>query len=540
MNEPMGVSRQLRWLWIALLFVSVCGCQDELGTGGTGELIVPNQRLRELEPIALSAASQPSTQPATAPAEEALSIEQCRQFALQNNLDLKVELLNPTIARTALTAEQARFEAVFFSSVNYASSRTLTGPGTAGPRVDELTPDVGLQIPLRTGGLIRIDEPFDQVHTHEVPAGPRTVYETGPQVSINQPLLRGGGIYVNTQPIRVAFYEYQRAQALTKLEVIRVLADVDRAYWRLYAARGALRVRRAEYESARAQLERARHQVDVGTGVEVDVIRAESGVADTLDSILTSENLVRMSERELKRILNRPGLGLETPTTVITATAPANFPYQLDPQRLADAALRQRMEMLDLELQIAEQASNVRVARNGLLPLVNASYSYGVSGLGTTPGGAFNQAWERTAAVHRAGLQLEIPIGNEVARSDLRRAMLNRMQALASREQRVVQIRKEVYDAVDTLQTDWQRTLSTHQRVILNRRTLDAEIRQFQAGLRTTTDVLIAQANLADAELSEVSAISDYQIAQVDIAFATGTVLGATRVVWDPTPAPKP
>ena len=64
---------------------------------------------------------------------------------------------------------------------------------------------------------------------------------------------------------------------------------------------------------------------------------------------------------------------------------------------------------------------------------------------------------------------------------------------------------------------------------------VDVETRQFDLGLRTSTDVLDAQTRLADARLSEIAAVTEYQIAQVDIAFATGTVLGASRVVWEPT-----
>jgi hypothetical protein len=36
-----------------------------------------------------------------------------------------------------------------------------------------------------------------------------------------------------------------------------------------------------------------------------------------------------------------------------------------------------------------------------------------------------------------------------------------------------------------------------------------------------------------------VNAIAEYQISQVDIAFAAGMVLGASNVTWDPIPAPK-
>ena len=70
--------------------------------------------------------------------------------------------------------------------------------------------------------------------------------------------------------------------------------------------------------------------------------------------------------------------------------------------------------------------------------------------------------------------------------------------------------------------------------------TYDFEIRQFEQGLRTSTEVLQAQTDLANAKLSEIASVADYEIAQVDIAFATGTVLGQSRVTWEAAPTPKP
>ena len=107
--------------------------------------------------------------------------------------------------------------------------------------------------------------------------------------------------------------------------------------------------------------------------------------------------------------------------------------------------------------------------------------------------------------------------------------------------------------AIDTLDVNWQRILASQQRTILAARVLDVEIRQFEQGIRTSTDVLNAQASLANAQLDEISAIAEYQIAQVDIAFAAGMIrhgddevtlldvgrlLRALRATWLP-PAPE-
>ena len=536
------------WLvFLVLLQIGLTGCQDNLGSGGTGEFVIPREELRRIDSLDLRtkvAATAPATQPTTAPAPQTvLSIEECRRLALQNNLDLKVALFNPAISHTSLTAAEAQFEAVFTGNLNGTTSRPPVTFGTLGTlgslraRVDEVSPSAGLQIPLVTGGTVRMNMPTDVQHFHE--PGQPNIWNTDPTVTINQPLLQGGGVYVNTQGIRIAFYEYQRSQATTKLEVTRVLADVDRAYWRLYAARGEEAVRKKAYDSAVAQLERARRQARAGVVAEVDVVRAESGVADTVEGLINAENDIRQAQRALKRILNEPTLPLDAPTVILPATPPGVFPYDLDVDHLTSAAMHQRMEMLDLELQIAEQTANVRVARNGLLPLVSLQYSYGITGLGSTFGESFSQVWQRSADTHQLSLQLSVPIGNEAARSKLRSAMLTRMQVLASKEQQALQIRQEIADALDTLRTDWQRIVAAHERVVLSSRTLDVEVRQFNIGLRTSTDVLIAQSDLANAQLAEVSAVSDYQIAQVDIAFATGTILGASHVDWQPVVEPK-
>jgi hypothetical protein len=46
--------------------------------------------------------------------------------------------------------------------------------------------------------------------------------------------------------------------------------------------------------------------------------------------------------------------------------------------------------------------------------------------------------------------------------------------------------------------------------------------------------VLDAASNVADAQSREVLALASYQIALVDLAFATGNSLGAARIRWQP------
>ncbi len=534
------------------VFAFQFGCRN-FGAGGTGELVIRPRILHEIDAADLQAYSQPApaltTQPTTmaltrpstrpAPEQHEVRIEDVRRLALRNNLDLRVELVNPSIAKTTLTEEQARFETLFTANADYARFDTPVESRLNSSQAENISGNVGVTVPLETGGTLDFRVPVNRFKTNNEFSVLNPAYESDFTATLTQPLLRGAGVAANANPIRLAFYDLQATEARTKLEIIRVLAEADRVYWRLYAAREALTVRKQEYDLATAQLERARRFVRAQQQAEVEIVRAESGVADTLEQIIIAENTVRDRQRDLKRTLNEAGLGMETDTILIPATAPSALYYKLDADQLAEAALAHRMEMLELELRIAADVANIDFARNQTLPLVTLDYSYNVNGLGRSFGESFALVDDRDFEDHHVGLHAEVPIGNEAARSRLRRAILNRVQRLATREQRALQIREEVYNATDQLEANWQRIVATRQRTVLAARVLEAETRQFELGLRTSTEVLDAQTKLANARLSEIVAVTEYQIAQIDVAFATGTLLGADNVVWTPTPQPK-
>jgi outer membrane protein len=354
------------------------------------------------------------------------------------------------------------------------------------------------------------------------------------ELSLSHNLLRGAGRRANTAALRIAGYNRQSVEAQTKLEVIRQLAAVDRAYWRLFQARRELEVAQQQYELAVEQEARAQRRVDAGLSPPIEVTRAQAGVAERLEAIITAQNNVLLRQRELKRIINLPGLTLDTPTMIVTSTPPDPVEYVFDTQELVARALDTRMEMLEMELRLAADAANIAFARNQTLPLLTLDYTYRINGLGGSAQDAFHTLQRNRFEDWELGLTAEIPLGNEAAKSRLRMAILQRLQRLATKEARRLAITEEVLNAVDAINAGWQRVLAARQSVILNRRALLGEQRQFDLGGSTSTDVLNAATRLAEAELSEARALADYQIAQVDLAFATGTLLGAAKVVWEP------
>src|SRR5262245_48466133 len=513
---------------------------------------VAMSRLRDIEPARLDRykATRPEPQVSPENVEKLrkrfdaleklpLPLEECRASALKNNLDLQVAVVDPAIAAERVSQEDARFESAFnlralWGEFDSATASQLT---SAQSRLVQVEPSV--TIPMRTGGTVSVGLPMAYNRTDNTFATLNPAYTSDLEFSISHPLLRNAGRRVNTAALRIAGYGAQASEARTKLEVIRQLAAVDRSYWRLYAAKRALEVTQQQYELATEQQSRAERRVRAGLSPEIEVTRAQAGVADRLGSIITSQNSVLLQQRELKRIINTPGLTIDTPTMVEPTTQPDPVEYVFDTHELSDAAVANRMEMLELELQLAADAANIDFSRNQTLPLVSLDYTYRINGLGSSIGKAFHQMADNDFTDWQLGLTAQVPLGNEAARSALRQAILVRIQRLSTKQARDLSIRQEVLNAADDITANWQRILAARQSVILNTRALQAEQRQFDVGSSTSTDVLDAAANLAQSQLTEIQALTAYQISQVDLAFATGTLLGASKVSWDTVAQPE-
>jgi len=525
---------------VAALFLA--GCEGFWDEGPVFE--VPPQKLRQVKTLNLPEQPQEPCEPAdnildineNSPDCLELSLEQCRALALKNNLDLKVQLISPAIAAERVSEEEAQFEAAFFANTTYAKTNTpvATTLDITGSNIDRSQTDLGVRLPLRTGTMVTFDLADNRTKTDSPYSIFNPSYGSDLSISISQPLLRNAGVRTNTYAIRLAKYERQITDARTKLEVIRVLAAADRVYWRLYAARRELEVRQQQYELAKAQLEQVRRLVRSGERPPVEIVRAEAGLAQRLEAIIVAENNLRDRERELKRVLNKAGLEISSPTILIPTTEPVPVRYQLDPERLVKLAMENRTELLELELQIAQAVSTLDYMRNQALPLVTLDYTYNINGLGPTRDDSFDLLFDKEFEDHRLGLQLLVPLGNEAAKSRLRQAFYQRQQYLASRDNRRALIELEVLNAIDQVEANWQRVLASRQRTILDARLYDAEKRQFELGLRTSTDVLEAQTQFANAQSAEIQALVEYQIALVDLAYATGTLLGAAKVRWEP------
>jgi len=519
-----------------LVLTSLAGCaglssRDTHEQTGSGEELTTIDTVQLAEesvtaPVTVEEATEQITQqiaePNTPSRTLELTLEQVRQAALANNLDLKVELVDPAIAQRDVDAERAKFESVFFGSASYYHADNS----------DETTKiqeyELGISQPLATGGTLQVGLPFGD------DSSSGGVADAAASVSYVQSLLRGAGTRINTQSIRIAEHQWNIVSAQTKLAAIRLLANADVTYWRLYAAQMALGVRQDQYKLAQDQLSQARKKVAAGSAPKIEIVLAEAGLASRLEAVINAETAVQSYQRELLRIMNREDLPFEAAVEIVPQTPPNPLGLDLDEKQLAEKALAMRMEMVQLDQYLLMDDLNIELARDATRPDLDLSYRYTTRSEAGGVGGAFEDLAGDGSDDHLVGLSATIPLGNRAARARLQRARLAKIQDQAQRSRLRQIIRQEVYEAVSDLERNWRRILATEQGVVAARRDYRVKQSQFQLGARTSTDVLYSATQLGDAQLGQIRAFSDYEIAQVNLARATGTLLGYGRVVLQP------
>lgn len=482
-------------------------------------------------------------------AENPRSITDVRAKALKNNLSIMIAQVDPLIASTEVREERAKFDKIIYA---YAKYGQLDTPKISGDKVEfksdnpqldgqqvklstlEQTKEsteieVGVTVPLRTGGTVTLSSPFE----NKVSKGKfeSDEYRSALRFSFSQPLLRNAGRSVNEASIRIAEYSQQAVQLKTKLQAIRIITTVDKAYWDLYEAWGQLDIRRQQFEYANQNLAMVKNRVQEGLTAAIEINRAEIGVADRMEALIVAETNLKLAQRQLQFYMNEAFSESPKPHPISPTTEPYLVKYEFNKDQLLTDALAGRLELLEQELRLTADLTKIDYLENQTLPMFTLDYQYGaLSNTNIAFNNGYRDVLNRDFSDWSIGLKFEMPLTNEARKSRLENAVQQRNQRLLTKDLQILTVKKEIYDALDYVDQNWQRILAARQQVMIAGSNYEAELKQFNEGLRTMTEVLETLTRLGEAQSKEVKAITDYQIALVDIAYATGTLLGYSNL----------
>jgi len=506
-------------------------------TSRTDELV---RQALERYSSGLEAASQARAQDTSGTSSVPLTLEDAVRRAVDSNLDIAVERLNPQTFDMSLAALRANYKPVATSRFGrqdiVRAPTSLLNPGS--PNVSTMTYNGGLtQNVSWGGGNLALTFNNARVDSDDSLANFNPQFNSSYLFSYTQPLMRGFRIDQTRQQVLTTTISRDNSELNLKARTTNTLAAVRSAYWDYAFTIRAVEVAKESLSLASKLLSDNKIRVEVGTMAPMDVVQAEAEEATRQQALTTANATMRTAELALKRLIVS---GTNDPLwsqRIDPIDRPGFQPMEMDVEGAVRTALQQRTDLQIARNNLETNTVMLRSFRNETLPDVDAILTYGAAGLGGTQyaftgsgldrvrsgvalqggyGNALNTLFDREYPNWQFALNISYPIGGNAAEAQAARSRLLIQQNQAQIRASELAVATEVTNAALQVTNSTEALNSSRVARELSQRRLDAEMSRFDVGMSNNYQVVQMQRDLREAQNIELRALLNYQKSLVE------------------------
>ena len=480
-----------------------------------------------------------------------ITLQRAIEMALENNLDIVVSRLDTQVRAEGVQFARGVYQPFISLGINTLDSSSPAQNQLVGAQTLTSTRtnyNFTWEQQLATGGNYNIQWFNLRSTTNSAFAGFNPLYNSVASAQITQPLMANFGTDASKQQILVARNGERISRNQFEVQVMDTVRDVEFAYWDLVFAIRDLDVARRSLGLAEDLLRNNRIHVEVGTMAPIDVLEAQAEVAVRDETVILAEELIRVTEDILKRLINDP----ESPDFWANSYAPIDQPtieeIDVDVDDAVRVALSRRPILQQSRVELETRTYNVRFSRNQLMPQLDVVGSLAFNGIGGTqliregfagepsqiiPGGygdAIDQVFGRDFRDWSIGLNISYPLGNSRAEAQHAQNQVSARQQRALINSNEILIAQEVRRAARAVTTNRKRIDATRVARELAQRRLEAEQKKFEVGMSTSFLIVQAQRDLSQAAANDLRALIDFVKAIVAFERAKGTILDDSNI----------
>ena len=506
-----------------------------------------------------AALQAPAAPAAAADARRAVSLtlQDAIGLALERNLDVAVQRLNPATYEHAVAAIRAAYlptvtGTLSRQSATNPSTQTISG-AAAGTGIETGTNqyNVGLTQGIKWGGgSVSLTLNNNRQSTTSLTALFNPAYNANWSAQVTQPLLRGRGIDGTRQQLVITRLNQDISDIQLQATLINIVSNVRNAYWDLVYATQSVDVARRSLALAEQLVADNKTRVEIGTLAPIDVVQAEAQAATQRQNLTTAEGTRRTNEIALKRLIVSGTQDSNWDVRLEATDRPDFAPTQIDVAAAVTRALESRTDLLQARKNLAVNETTLKYLGNQTLPQADLVARYGLVGQGGTQyltsgsginrvvtgeipgnyGDAFQSLLKRTYPTWSVQVNVSYPIGTSAADANIARARIQEQQVQAQLRQIELQIATDVTNAATNVQNTAERVQAAVAAREFSQRSLDAEQSKFEVGMSTNYFVVQAQRDLATAQTNELQAVLAYRRALVELERLQQTALSTSNI----------
>ena len=441
---------------------------------------------------------------------DVLSLQECIDLAMQNNLQHQMDQQTLASNRTQLTAARAPFAFNMNANITTPSFTGLSDTQeniALETRVREESSDVSYSGNLRMTQRLRHLGQFTLNTTalHRDFSSNRRAdfldYSGATRLFYERDLL---GQPSEEIALKRAEHSLQSARLNFDRQRLQLEGQVIDDYYDLVQSVRELEIEEQRLAQSRANLELAQRKFEVGLIAEVEALRLQVEMLQAEATYDQAQTNIESSRDILRETL---GLDVWAPLEIDTEVQYEILP--IDAQRALEIGLARRTDMKRTEIFEEIRALELEDTRrrNG----INATFGANVSmrGHGSEIGDVSDN-FERN--LWGVNLQITLPlIDSGQRRATVSQARIALEQSRLTREQQRRQIIRQIRDATRRVH-EAERQIDLRQATLqFAQRTYDVEQSRFELGLADSQQLLLAQGNLTQAQINALGAVIGYQ-----------------------------
>lgn len=468
-----------------------------------------------------------------------LSMNDAVEMALEQNLTIQVERLNPQLQDLSIATVRAAWtptlSTTFQNNDQQRPSSTQLDGGAISTYTTAFSNDIGISQLTKWGGNYNVSWNSSTQSTSNFFTSFNPSVRSTINFNYSQPLLRNFKIDNARQQLLISTKNREISDVQLRETIVSTVRQVKNAYWQLSYAIASLAVQQQSLELAKESLRNNQIRVEVGTMAPIDIVEAQAEVARNEETVIVAESNIEEAEDGLRALIMDPvtpnfwNINLEPTDTPLLQTR------EIDIDAAVRNALSKRTDLSRVRKNLENVDVNIRYYKNQTLPDVNFQMNYSAQGVGGTKltrdsffggnvinsvskgyGSVLGDVFTSDFPTWTFGFTVGYPIGTSTADVNLVRSRLQRRQTETQIKSTELQVAGEVRRVGREVNTNLKRVDATGSARQFAEQRWEAEQKKFAVGMSTSFLVFQAQRDLAQARNNELGAILDYNRAIVD------------------------
>jgi len=451
---------------------------------------------------------------------EFVSLEDCVQFAIYNSFEVKMAKLDLLIAETDRMYAEAVFDTVVFADIYYAEDKRQ--------QLSVFSPDDG-QTNVYSGGIskkIPTGTELKATFSDTRSWNNSPFYTTNPAhtselaLEATQPVGKNFFGCIDRGNISVTKLAIRNADLDSKNRIEALIARVQKDYWELVYARRSLDYHADHLAKAKRLNESNARNYDIGIIEKVDFLASEANLILRETDWLIAKNAYRTAEENLKLLMNMPDTYRIFPSDDFS-----DVTVEYDLADCLKVAFENRRDYRIRKRDVDIKNITLKMKDNERWPEIDLKGTMAMNGVDTK----FNNAADKTTVAENtyyyAGIEISMPLENNLARSEFEKAEYEKEKALLALKETERTVITEVGNSFRDVMTYKVSAVNVSKATTLQAEKLNEEVKRFKRGRSNTKRLIDYQQDLINAEMEEDQTQLNLEKARIDLDRSMNVIL---------------